>query len=481
MARYVDGKGSDKLMKRFISVCILLLCFLLSLSVSAHDSSKKLDYTSELDSDKLYKVTSISDNKYTSSLTVDPGETLRLYADSPKYLHVKFYGNAPGQYTLTLKKSDGSTEPVTMHVGKNSFLHDLTQLDYDADIIEITSGEQIKIAELELYSHGKLPDNVQRWENTFSACDILVISTHSDDDTLFFGALIAENTAKNRLVQTAFITNHSNELHRLNEMLDGQWALGITAYPIVGDFKDLYSTLLETAKSQYDTDAMTGFIVECIRRTRPLVLVTHDVNGEYGHGAHMLVSKLTRESLDLCAEKDAYIESAKKYGVHSPEKTYIHLYKENEIILDVDAEYDSLVNKSPFETAREAYKCHISQQKWSFKVTKTGTDDCRRFGLYRSYVNCDVASNDVMNGLSPVLPSVLSTTMMNKSEKMEEAKTNVTFVEAEENNFELLSLLFNLDKIETKVPMHILAVCILITALLLVFVLFKITERIRRP
>ncbi len=460
-------------MKIFIISCLILLCALLSaLCISAEDTvSQKLYYDCELDSGKILKSTILSDNDYTTKLVIEPGDTLRLYAENCAYLYIKFYASAPNSYNVKLISSYAGTEDKELKLGQNGFLHDLTKLDITSDIIEIASIQQMTIAEIELYSQGELPKNIQRWENSLSACDILVISTHADDDTLFFGALIAENTAVSRLVQTAFICDHGKEPHRLNELLDGQWTLGATAYPIIGNFPDLYSMQLELAESQYDTDAMRGFIVESIRRTKPSVVVTHDVNGEYGHGAHRLVSKLTREAVDVCSDYDYYSDSAEKYGVHSPKKTYLHLYEENPIVLDVDRVYLSLTHKTPFETAKAAYACHVSQHKWKdLEVTKSGTNDCRRFGLYKSETEFDKASNDIMSGIMPIIPCVSSVSMV--SETKQEKTTAVNSVTS------LQTTSHDQLKAYTHSEYFILT-CIVSLTVFSAFVLIRLIKRIR--
>ena len=77
---------------------------------------------------------------------------------------------------------------------------------------------------------------------------------------------------------------------REHEKLDGLWESGIKHYPICGDFPDLYSTSLEAAKKQYIYDDVLSYTTSTIRRFKPLVVVTQDLNGEYGHGGHMLFS-----------------------------------------------------------------------------------------------------------------------------------------------------------------------------------------------
>ena len=87
------------------------------------------------------------------------------------------------------------------------------------------------------------------------------------------------------------MTNYWNGTKiREHEKLDGLWASGIRYYPVNGPFDDLYATTLDAAKKLYNIDEVTAFVTEQIRRFKPLVCVTQDINGEYGHGGHMLLA-----------------------------------------------------------------------------------------------------------------------------------------------------------------------------------------------
>ena len=89
-------------------------------------------------------------------------------------------------------------------------------------------------------------------------------------------------------VQVAYLTNHWAEPYRPHELLNGLWTVGIRAYPVIGEFIDYYSDNLEHAKGLYDRDRVIEHQVEMIRRFRPEVIIGHDIDGEYGHGVHML-------------------------------------------------------------------------------------------------------------------------------------------------------------------------------------------------
>lgn len=409
----------------------------------------------------------VSDRSYTTFVNVPESGKLTLEADGEAgYLYVKFRGAAPENgYTVTALDSHGMAEVI--NAGENGYLHDLVKLTDGTKTVEITCDEAFAVTELYIYTPGELSDSVQRWENTLDECDVLILSAHSDDDTLFFGALAAENVAKQRLVQTAFMTDHAGELHRRNELLDGQWTLGIKAYPIIDNTPDIYSMSLEHARNAFRGYDILGFIVESIRRTKPAVVVTHDFMGEYGHGAHRLMAALTVESLELTGDNGAYPESAEAYGVHMPKKVYIHHYEENKIILDVDAVYDTLGGRSPFEVATAAYDCHVSQHKWYFEVTKEGTDDCRPFGLYYADGEYDVTSNDIMSGITPISPTVSETAEVNEEIGMQTAVSSSEQYQTENVK-------------ASTVPDGALIICMVMAALVLIYVLAVLIKRITR-
>ncbi len=89
---------------------------------------------------------------------------------------------------------------------------------------------------------------------------------------------------------------------REHEKLDGLWADGLRNYPVSGDCPDIYADTLKQAQGQHDMEEVTGFLVEQIRRFRPQVVVTHDLNGEYGHGFHMLTAKAVTEAVEKAEE-----------------------------------------------------------------------------------------------------------------------------------------------------------------------------------
>jgi LmbE family N-acetylglucosaminyl deacetylase len=135
---------------------------------------------------------------------------------------------------------------------------------------------------------------VQDRSNPCEKADIVVFSAHADDEQLFFGGLIAYYAGEVQAeVQVVYLVQYWTgpyaDLRRNHEALNGLWTIGVKNYPVVGEFEDYYSRergedkspALAHSESQYDVEAVLGFVVEQLRRFKPHVAVGHDlINGE---------------------------------------------------------------------------------------------------------------------------------------------------------------------------------------------------------
>lgn len=89
---------------------------------------------------------------------------------------------------------------------------------------------------------------------------------------------------------------------------------------------DLYSLDLGTAMTQYNYDDIVSYATACVRRFKPLVCVSQDFNGEYGHGGHCIYAKAVSEAVNSSAEASFNPDSASEYGIWDTPKlitTYI--------------------------------------------------------------------------------------------------------------------------------------------------------------
>ena len=151
----------------------------------------------------------------------------------------------------------------------------------------------------------------QDWLAPCETADILVFPTHADDDALFFGAVISYYAIEKELtVQTAFMTDHRYEPFRNHERLDGLWEMGVRHYPIVGTARDFYTMSLQEAANYHGYDPILEWQVRQIRRFKPLVILGHDIEGEYGHGHHKLNTHCLIQAVEMAADARQYPEIA---------------------------------------------------------------------------------------------------------------------------------------------------------------------------
>ena len=265
-----------------------------------------------------------------------------------------------------------------------------------------TGGE---LCEVYVFEDTDFPDFVQVWQPPCKQADIMILSAHADDEYLMFGGTIPYYAKELGLkVQVAYMTTHWQEQPRPHELLDGLWAAGVRNYPVLGIISDIPRQpiwSLSEAMALYDTEAVLEWFTEQVRRFKPSVLITHDVNGEYGHGAHMLAAKIVMDGVELTADPERFPSSAEKYGVWDVPKTYLHFWKENAITMDWEITLDSFGGMTAREAAEYCYGFHRSQHVWGYSVNYWEYWDCRQFGLYRTLVGVD-ENADFMENIMPL-------------------------------------------------------------------------------
>lgn len=334
----------------------------------------------------------LAETGYKLSRKISHSQKLAIESESPLgALYIK-WDTHPGKFSLVW---DGGS----LDCGAEGFLHDYIRLPQPVVSLSFVFEEEgtYSIKELGVYTYGTAPEGVQDWLPPCETADILAFPTHADDDVLFFGAVISHYAIEKGLaVQTAFMTDHYKEPYRNHERLDGLWALGVRHYPMVGTARDHYTTSLDGAAKYHKNDDILGWQVQLIRRFKPQVIIGHDLDGEYGHGQHKLNAHYLIQAVELAADAAQFPATAAQYGLWDTPKLYLHLYEENRITFDVNtALKNDPAGRTPFEIAKAAYKCHVSQQQYYFAVSQDpkSTMDCTRFGLYRTLVGYDTGSD----------------------------------------------------------------------------------------
>ncbi len=266
--------------------------------------------------------------------------------------------------------------------------------------LSISSETGCKIAEVTLYSEGTLPDGVYDWKPPLKKADLLVVSAHCDDELLFFGGAIPYYAGEHGLaVQVVYMAN--GDRARVDEALNGLWHAGVRNAPMFLPLKDVYTQTLRLALLNWDEETTTSLLVEQIRRFQPEVIVTHDLNGEYGHGAHMATAYCMMKAVPLAADASFDPDTMKTYGAWQTQKLYLHLYPENSITMDWNQKLSAFGGKTALAVANEAYQMHVSQLDYHSNVFDGGDYSSFKFGLAFTAVGTDAAKNDFFEHVDP--------------------------------------------------------------------------------
>ena len=322
-----------------------------------------------------------------------------------------------GQYTIT----DNLSGMIYL-AGQNNFLHEYVTFDEPTTSVTIDfTKKPVALSEIQTFTQGTPPRDIQVWQAPLDGkADLLLLSAHGDDDHLFFAGLLPLYAKERGYdVQVAYLTDHRNlTTVRTHEMLNGLWTVGVRNYPVFGSFidfrvDDLNQTYERYAKNGTSKEELLGFVVEQLRRFKPKVVVSHDFDGEYGHGMHRMYTDLLVQALDIIPNENMHPSSAQKYGTWEVQKTYIHLYKQNPILMEYDVPLKSFNGMSAFEVSQLlGFPCHESQQDGlesggyiygldgQIKTSKdiTLNSPCE-FGLYRTTVGPDILCNDFMENI----------------------------------------------------------------------------------
>lgn len=392
-------------MKKWLIALLTLLALSLSVAFAAEANDITEDCKFKVCSSGR-KYTLMTDKKYTSYWESNKIKTPWIAITAPEGkpiagLYVCF-GNMPESWEI--QTSDDGKDWFTAVPGDTRFLHAYIALPQPAQHVRlaVTSEKKtaLRINDLFVLSEGDLPDWVQVWQPTEEKADILFLSTHPDDELIFFGGAIPTYAVEQqRKVVVAYFTRSNTT--RSSELLNGLWHMGVRTYPVIGNFKDSYAKNLKAAyKTAGGKGKVNEWIVGLYRQYKPEVVVTQDTNGEYGHKQHMMIADAAQNCIALAANEDEFTASTIAYGTWQVKKLYLHLYPENQITFDWTVPLKSMNGATGIELAEEAYTLHKTQASSGMSVTETGTKyDNRVFGLAFTTVGEDVRKDDFLENI----------------------------------------------------------------------------------
>ena len=385
---------------------LLLMLFILllpagsAMAKEAEDITAKCVFTVE---SKAWTAERLYDRDWNSYWNGNTGgKTVTIRCPAPAWGLYLCWMEEPEAWTLE-QKVNGAW--LTAEYPAEPFMHQYVPLLGAEEIRLKPAGKSVNwfgLEEIFVLGSGEVPPYVQQWQQPDDSCDLLVFFAHPDDETLFFGGTIPVYAGEKRLDVVACSLSSATRTRR-SELLNSLWTMGMRNYPVFGPFHDSYSLKLDKAYAQFGETRVKGFVTELFRRYQPRVVVTQDLNGEYGHGMHRMCADASLYAFDAAADADRYPITAQQYGTFEVSKLYLHLYPENALEMDWDRPLEAFYGRTGFEMAQEGYLQHVSQHRYEqFQVEPRDSEQSSyHFGLARTRVGMDVYRNDFMENVLP--------------------------------------------------------------------------------
>lgn len=392
-------------MKKSMLFALILALLLVAAACASAQTAEDISTQCSLKNQSGKEIRSLTDGNY-QSVWVSDGSKDRLVITAAEgqaiaSVYVQF-SNITCPFEVQTRDENGKWQ--TQVTSDAQYLCEyiiLPRASSEIRLKAVNGKGNLRLAQVHMFGEGDAPEWVQQWQPPLDKADLLVISAHPDDEVLFMGGTIPYYAGERKMdVQVAHLVPATP--YRKLELLDAVWLCGVRSYPDIGSFPDVYATSVSSMyKSDgWSKDRVTRYMVSLLRRYQPEVVVTHDVNGEYGHGAHKVAADAARRCVALAADaayQDKRVEEKEPWQV---KKLYLHLYEQGQIRMDWRIPLEAFGGKTAFDIAEEAFACHVSQQETEYRVEDYGPYDNALFGLAFTTVGEDTQKNDFFENVT---------------------------------------------------------------------------------
>ena len=191
--------------------------------------------------DKALDSGRLLDADYTTYVSLSGEDQLKISSEKAFASIYIIWNKIPGEWTL-------SAAGTSHTLGQYGYLHEFVDLHERTGTVvneaTVSIPKDITVCDIYAFTEGSLPDWVQVWQPPCQQADLMLFSTHSDDEQLFFAGILPYYAGEiGAAVQVVYLTNHWDVQNRPHEQINGLWTVGVRNYPIVGPFPDDADTL----------------------------------------------------------------------------------------------------------------------------------------------------------------------------------------------------------------------------------------------
>lgn len=187
--------------------------------------------------------------------------------------------------------------------------------------------------------------------------DLMVICAHPGDESLFLGgALPLYAGEQGRSAVVVFLSSGSDADNKAARASLARY--GDQVQVVFGSFSSVYTSNEEDALRYWDKREVTSYLVSMIRKYKPVVVVSHDPLGEYGHGAHCVASDCVLAAAPFAASATDYPESKALYGTWQIQRLFLHRYGEKLVTLDRSKPLSRFNGMTALELDQQGYQLY---------------------------------------------------------------------------------------------------------------------------
>jgi LmbE family N-acetylglucosaminyl deacetylase len=232
---------------------------------------------------------------------------------------------------------------------------------------------------------GPAPVRAYDWQPPPDKITLLAVWAHPDDEGIWGGGSLPYYSSVLNVPTMLVCMTAGGGPPRDDELRCAAWNYGLRYEPLFGRFADINSSgvtnnpYTNSIDMTWDYWAGVGFrgdgsdveagkarainyVAEQIRRYRPDVIITHDINGEIGHDNHKATAYAVIHAFFVAADPNATATNLAGLPPWQAKKLYVHLYPTNRFFHEFwETPYASLTNQTPRQAATIGLTCHVSQ------------------------------------------------------------------------------------------------------------------------
>lgn len=348
----------------------LLLPLGVKRSALAEEESAPTDLTAQctlhLPEDVAGFASRLSDDRYNSRISFTAKEELTVDVPSEaRGLYIAWY-TAPEASHIEALDSAGAV--LFDQVASPDLLNGFYALPENCASVRIYGEQKFAISELWVYDSATPPESLCIMDSQTSGVKVMLIATHTGDESYYFGSLLPFFQSKDFAV--VYLMAYSRAAQQ--EAIQIQYSLGSRVQPVFMEYP--YYRAYATSKGMYalvDKKEISLSMLQLIRRYQPEVIITNDISGEDGDCMHMLTATHVQLAAEQAADESKDHATLEAYGAWQVSAVYQHRSSGGNPLYDTGTPLAAFDGKSTQELAQSCFDQYEFLKLYHADVTNT--------------------------------------------------------------------------------------------------------------